>query len=413
MPGRRHQRRAAARAGRRPRGRGADGDEPSPRRRLRRPAIGRGVRRADRAGAQAPVALRDGRHPAPAPARSTRRAPATACSSCRPSSRSAPGSRPASPALLDWPLENGEGLQILRYRPGAEYKPHYDYFDPAEPGTPAILKRGGQRLASIVCYLNTPEAGGATVFPEAGIEVAPVRGNAVFFSYDRPHPSTRTLHGGAPVTRRREMGRDQVDAGRPLRITLVGCQPLVAGPALSRPSNRLVIRIPRENPRMKTSHHRRRRFRIQPRRLRRQPRGEGCAMAKPAASAPAAKTTAAPAAKPAASAAGRQAGGSAAGPSKAEVSRLGSGLSRLRLNEKARPRPGFLFAAKRDLSRAAGAPARLAARDGRAQRRRRAAGVAERRLRSIRRFLRSSQVSGPSSAQLAMQSSISLRSRRR
>jgi len=102
--------------------------------------------------------------------------------------------------LLDWPLENGEGLQILRYRPGAEYKPHYDYFDPAEPGTPAILKRGGQRLASIVCYLNTPEAGGATVFPEAGIEVAPVQGNAVFFSYDRPDPCTRTLHGGAPVT---------------------------------------------------------------------------------------------------------------------------------------------------------------------------------------------------------------------
>jgi prolyl 4-hydroxylase len=102
--------------------------------------------------------------------------------------------------LLDWPLENGEGLQILRYRPGAEYKPHYDYFDPAEPGTPTILKRGGQRLASIVCYLNTPEGGGATVFPEAGIEVAPVQGNAVFFSYDRPHPATRTLHGGAPVT---------------------------------------------------------------------------------------------------------------------------------------------------------------------------------------------------------------------
>ncbi len=102
--------------------------------------------------------------------------------------------------LLDWPLENGEGLQILRYRPGAEYKPHYDYFDPAESGTPAILKRGGQRLASIVCYLNTPEGGGATVFPEAGIEVAPVQGNAVFFSYDQPHPSTRTLHGGAPVT---------------------------------------------------------------------------------------------------------------------------------------------------------------------------------------------------------------------
>ena len=103
-------------------------------------------------------------------------------------------------ALVDWPIENGEGLQVLRYRPGAEYRPHYDYFDPAEPGTPTILKRGGQRVASIVCYLNTPEAGGATVFPDIGLEVAPVQGNAVFFSYDRPHPSTHTLHGGAPVT---------------------------------------------------------------------------------------------------------------------------------------------------------------------------------------------------------------------
>lgn len=102
-------------------------------------------------------------------------------------------------ALLDWPLENGEGLQILRYRPGTEYKPHYDYFDPAEPGTPSILKRGGQRVGSLVCYLNTPDEGGATIFPDAGLEVAPVRGNAVFFSYDRPHPSTRSLHGGAPV----------------------------------------------------------------------------------------------------------------------------------------------------------------------------------------------------------------------
>ena len=102
-------------------------------------------------------------------------------------------------ALLGWPIENGEGLQILRYGPGAEYLPHFDYFDPDEAGTPAILKRGGQRVGSIVCYLNTPEAGGATVFPNAGLEVAPVRGNAVFFSYDRPHPATRTLHGGAPV----------------------------------------------------------------------------------------------------------------------------------------------------------------------------------------------------------------------
>jgi len=101
--------------------------------------------------------------------------------------------------LLNWPLENGEGFQVLNYKPGAEYKPHYDYFDPAEPGTPTILRRGGQRVATLVMYLNEPARGGGTTFPDVGFEVAPVRGNAVFFSYDRAHPSTRTLHGGAPV----------------------------------------------------------------------------------------------------------------------------------------------------------------------------------------------------------------------
>jgi prolyl 4-hydroxylase len=101
--------------------------------------------------------------------------------------------------LVNWPEENGEGLQILQYGPGAEYKPHYDYFDPAEPGTPTILRRGGQRVATIVMYLGEPAKGGGTVFPDVHMEVAPRRGNAVFFSYERPHPATRTLHGGAPV----------------------------------------------------------------------------------------------------------------------------------------------------------------------------------------------------------------------
>lgn len=101
--------------------------------------------------------------------------------------------------LVEWPIENGEGLQVLHYRPGAEYKPHYDYFDPAEPGTATILKRGGQRVATLVIYLNDPARGGGTTFPDVHMEIGPRRGNAVFFSYERPHPSTRTLHGGAPV----------------------------------------------------------------------------------------------------------------------------------------------------------------------------------------------------------------------
>jgi prolyl 4-hydroxylase len=102
-------------------------------------------------------------------------------------------------ALLGWPVENGEGLQVLHYRPGAEYKPHYDYFDPVHPGSAPILKRGGQRVGTLLMYLNTPKKGGGTTFPDVGLEVAPIKGNAVFFSYDRAHVDTKSLHGGAPV----------------------------------------------------------------------------------------------------------------------------------------------------------------------------------------------------------------------
>lgn len=102
-------------------------------------------------------------------------------------------------ALFQWPLENGEGIQVLRYGPGAQYKPHYDYFDPAQSGTPSILLRGGQRVATLVMYLNTPESGGATIFPDLGLEVKAMAGHAVFFAYGLPHPSTKTLHGGMAV----------------------------------------------------------------------------------------------------------------------------------------------------------------------------------------------------------------------
>ena len=102
-------------------------------------------------------------------------------------------------ALLNWPVDHGEGLQVLRYGPGAEYRPHHDYCDPTVPGAPAVLGRGGQRVATVLMYLNVPLKGGSTTFPDVGLQVAPLKGNAVFFSYDRPHPVTKTLHGGAPV----------------------------------------------------------------------------------------------------------------------------------------------------------------------------------------------------------------------
>lgn len=101
--------------------------------------------------------------------------------------------------LIHWPASHGEGIQVLQYGPGAQYRPHYDYFDPREPGTPTIVKRGGQRVATVVMYLHEPARGGGTSFPDVGFEAYPKRGNAVFFSYVKPHHSTKTLHGGSPV----------------------------------------------------------------------------------------------------------------------------------------------------------------------------------------------------------------------
>lgn len=101
--------------------------------------------------------------------------------------------------LLNWPVAWSERLQVLHYRSGAEYRPHHDYFDPRHAGTAAALARGGQRVGTLVMYLNTPARGGATTFPDVALEVAAIKGNAVFFSYDRAHASTRTLHGGGPV----------------------------------------------------------------------------------------------------------------------------------------------------------------------------------------------------------------------
>lgn len=101
--------------------------------------------------------------------------------------------------LLRWPVSHFEGLQVLRYRSGAQYKPHYDYFDPDEPATPALLSRGGQRVATLIMYLREPAGGGATVFPGAGLSVPPWPGSAVFFSYAGANAASLSLHGGAPV----------------------------------------------------------------------------------------------------------------------------------------------------------------------------------------------------------------------
>ena len=104
--------------------------------------------------------------------------------------------------LTSYPVEHGEPIQILHYVPGAEYKPHFDYFDPKLAGNEKVLAMGGQRIATLIMYLNDVESGGSTIFPDIGLDVLPHKGNAVFFAYssERGELDSRTLHGGSPVS---------------------------------------------------------------------------------------------------------------------------------------------------------------------------------------------------------------------
>ena len=101
--------------------------------------------------------------------------------------------------LLHWPVSHGEGMQVLNYSVNAQYKPHHDYFDPLDPGSSYQLGFAGQRVGTLLMYLNTPECGGGTAFPEGGIEVQAKKGRAVFFSYCMPSAQFRSLHAGMPV----------------------------------------------------------------------------------------------------------------------------------------------------------------------------------------------------------------------
>jgi prolyl 4-hydroxylase len=101
------------------------------------------------------------------------------------------------------PEENGEGIQVLSYGHGEEYKPHWDYFDNTTEGGAFCYNRGGQRVATLIMYLANTEEGGETVFPKVNIKVKPVKGNAVLFYNCTPDgvEDPLSLHGGVPVVK--------------------------------------------------------------------------------------------------------------------------------------------------------------------------------------------------------------------
>ena len=99
-----------------------------------------------------------------------------------------------------------EEPQIVRYEPGQEFSYHYDEVPPPQ------LDNGGQRLATLLVYLNSvpPEAGGGTTFRDltsisitsegkketVPLVMQPQKGSALLFfpSFKNGQPDDRTLH---------------------------------------------------------------------------------------------------------------------------------------------------------------------------------------------------------------------------
>ena len=102
---------------------------------------------------------------------------------------------------MNCPVENGEGLQVLRYGPGAKNTPHFDFLAPSNLKNRESLARSGQRISTMVIYLNDVKSGGETVFPELGLSVSPKKGNAVYFEYANSlrQVDIKSVHAGAPV----------------------------------------------------------------------------------------------------------------------------------------------------------------------------------------------------------------------
>lgn len=89
-------------------------------------------------------------------------------------------------------VSRGETLQVLRYAPGQQYRPHLD----AVPGL------DNQRSLTVIVYLSDDYAGGETCFPHSGLAVKGARGDGLLFRNalpdGRPDPATR--HCGNPVS---------------------------------------------------------------------------------------------------------------------------------------------------------------------------------------------------------------------
>mmetsp|Transcript_20657 Transcript_20657/g.29154 ORF Transcript_20657/g.29154 Transcript_20657/m.29154 type:complete len:140 (+) Transcript_20657:1-420(+) len=91
-----------------------------------------------------------------------------------------------------------EEPQIVRYRTGEQFSWHYDEIPPPQ------LVNGGQRVGTLLVYLNDVENGGGTMFRDLvdskdnQLTMKPKVGSALLFfpAFEDGRPDDRTLHKG-------------------------------------------------------------------------------------------------------------------------------------------------------------------------------------------------------------------------
>lgn len=88
-------------------------------------------------------------------------------------------------------IEQGEPLQVLRYEPGQEFRPHHD----------TIADAGNQRHWTMLVYLNEAYRGGETHFPAAGLTIRSSGGDGLLFRNvdGTGRPDVLARHAGLPV----------------------------------------------------------------------------------------------------------------------------------------------------------------------------------------------------------------------
>lgn len=102
------------------------------------------------------------------------------------------------------PIAQQEPTNILHYARGQEYVPHYDFIRPEEEaGFARELSTIGQRILTLLVYLNDDYEGGETAFPLLNWRFKGRTGDALLF-WNLSTAGEReplSLHAGLPVTK--------------------------------------------------------------------------------------------------------------------------------------------------------------------------------------------------------------------